>query len=80
MELCLIGIVLDWVEVSLLFLDHGTHVEVFRTTFLALKCLETDAEVSQSVLWPKCTEPHSLPSGLRGRCAEAYVLEGEETT
>jgi len=45
---------LSWVEVSRLFLDHGTRVEVSRTTFLASKCLETGAEVSQSVLMPKC--------------------------
>ena len=37
------------VEVSRLFLDHGTRVEVSRTTFLVSKCLETGAEVSQSV-------------------------------
>jgi len=52
-ELRLIGIVL-WVEVSRLFLDHGTRVEVSRTTFLVSKCLEIGAEVSQSVLMPKC--------------------------
>jgi len=52
-ELCLIGIVLDWVEVSLLFLDHGTRVKMSRTTFLVSKCLEIGAEVSQSVLLPK---------------------------
>jgi len=51
-ELCLIGIVL--VEVSRLFLDHGTRVEVSRITFLASKCLEIGAEVSQSALMPKC--------------------------
>ena len=45
---------LSWVEVSRLFLDHGTRVEVSRTTFLVSKCLETGAEVSQSVLRPKC--------------------------
>ena len=45
---------LSWVEVSRLFLDHGTRVEVSRTTFLVSKCLETGAEVSQSVLMPKC--------------------------
>jgi len=45
---------LSWIEVSRLFLDHGTRVEVSRTTFLVLKCLETGAEVSQSVLMPKC--------------------------
>ena len=50
---------LSWVKVSWLFLDHGTRVEVSRTTFLVSKCLETGAEVSQSVwcrsvLWPKC--------------------------
>jgi len=45
---------LSWVEVSRLFLDHGTRVEVSRTTFLASKCLEIGAEVSQSVLMPKC--------------------------
>ena len=49
MELCLIGI-----EVSRLFLDHGTRIEVSRTTFLVSKCLETGTEVSQSVLMPKC--------------------------
>ena len=38
---------------SRLFLDHGTRVEVSRTTFLVSKCLETGAEVSQSVLMPK---------------------------
>ena len=40
---------LSWVEMSRLFLDHGTRVEVSRTTFLVSKCLETGAEVSQSV-------------------------------
>jgi len=45
---------LSWVEVSRLFLDHGTRVEVSRTTFLVSKCLETGAEVPQSVLMPKC--------------------------
>jgi len=45
---------LSWVEVSRLFLDHGSRVEVSRTTFLVSKCLETGAEVSQSVLMPKC--------------------------
>ena len=39
---------------SWLFLDHGTRVEVSRTTFLVSKCLETGAEVSKSVLMPKC--------------------------
>ena len=48
-------------EVSQIFLDHGTRVEVSRITFLGSKCLEIGAEVSQSVLmpksvlcWPKC--------------------------
>jgi len=45
---------LSWVEVSRLFLDHGTRVEVSRATFLVSKCLEIGAEVSQSVLMPKC--------------------------
>jgi len=45
---------LSWVEVSRLFLDHGARVEVSRTTFLVSKCLEIGAEVSQSVLMPKC--------------------------
>jgi len=45
---------LSWVEVSRLFLDHGPRVEVSRTTFLVSKCLEIGAEVSQSVLMPKC--------------------------
>jgi len=45
---------LFWIEVSRLFLDHGTRVEVSRTTFLVSKCLEIGAEVSQSVLTPKC--------------------------
>jgi len=45
---------LSWVEVSRLFLDHGTRVEVSRTTFLVSKCFETGAEVFQSVLMPKC--------------------------
>ena len=45
---------LSWVEVSRLFLDHGTRVEVSRTVFLLWKCLETGAEVSQSRLMPKC--------------------------
>jgi len=40
----------SWVEVSRLFLD----VEVSGTTFLVSKCLELGAEVSQSVLMPKC--------------------------
>jgi len=44
---------LSWVEVSQLFLDHDTRVEVSRTTFLVSKCLEIGAEVS-SVLMPKC--------------------------
>ena len=43
-----------WVEVSRLFLDHGTRVEVSRTTFSVSMCLEIGAEVSQSVLMPKC--------------------------
>jgi len=41
---------LSWVEVSRLFLDHGTRLEVIEvcpTTFLVSKCLETGAEVSQ---------------------------------
>ena len=38
----------------MLFLDHSTRVEVSRTTFLVLKSLEIGAEVSQSVLMPKC--------------------------
>jgi len=41
-------------KVSRLFLDHGTCVEVSRTTFLVSKCLEISAEVSHSVLMPKC--------------------------
>jgi len=45
---------LIWVEVSRLFLDHGTRVEVSRTTFLVSKCLEIGAEVAPSVLLPKC--------------------------
>ena len=45
---------LSCVEVSRLFLDHGTRVEVSRTTFLVSKCLEIGAEVFQSVLMPKC--------------------------
>ena len=45
---------LSWVEVSRLFLDHGTRVEVSRTMFLVSKCLGIGAEVSQSVLMPKC--------------------------
>ena len=45
---------LSWVEVSRFFLDHGTRVEMYRTTFLVSKCLEIGAEVSQSVLMPKC--------------------------
>ena len=39
---------LSWVKVSRLFLDHGTCVEVSRTTFLVSKCLEI------GVLMPKC--------------------------
>ena len=46
--------VLSWVEVSRLFLDHSTRVEVSGTTFLVSKCLDIGAEVSQSVLMPKC--------------------------
>ena len=45
---------LSSVEVSRLFLYHGIRVEVSHTTFLVSKCLETGAEVSQSVLMPKC--------------------------
>jgi len=45
---------LSGVEVSRLFLNHGTRVEVSRTTFLVSKCFEIGAEVSQSVLMPKC--------------------------
>ena len=45
---------LSWVEVSRLFLDHGTRVKVSRTTFLVSKRLEIGAEVSQSVLMPMC--------------------------
>ena len=45
---------LSWVEVSRIFLDHSTRVEVSGTTFLVSKCLEIGAEVSQSVLMPKC--------------------------
>jgi len=48
---------LSWVEVSRLFLDHGTHIEVSHTTLVS-KCLETGAEVSQSVLMPKCSVTH----------------------
>jgi len=44
---------LSWVEVFRLFLDHGT--------FLVSKCLETGAEVSQSVLMPKCPATESSP-------------------
>ena len=40
---------LSWMEVSRLFLDHGTRVEVSRTTFLASKCLKIGAELSRSV-------------------------------
>ena len=43
----------SWVEVSRLFLDYGTRVEVARITFLVSKCLETGAEVSQSVSMSK---------------------------
>ena len=45
---------LSWDEVSWLILDHGTRVEVSRTTFLVSKYLEFGAEVTQSVLMPKC--------------------------
>ena len=43
---------LSWVEVSRLFLDHGTRVEVSSTTFLVSKCLETGAEVHA----PECLD------------------------
>jgi len=49
-----VSLELSWVEVSRLFLDHGTRVEVSRTAFLVSKCLEIGAEVSHSVLMPKC--------------------------
>ena len=54
---CVSSELLSWVEVSRLFLDYGTRVEVSRwpTTFLVSKRrLETGAEVIQSVLMPKC--------------------------
>ena len=38
---------LSWIEVSRLFLDHGTRFEVSHTTFLVSKCLEIGAEVSR---------------------------------
>ena len=52
---------LSWVEVSRLFLDHGTRVEVSRTAFWCRKRLDIGAEVSQSVLMPKCPVTISLP-------------------
>jgi len=68
---------LSWVEVSRLFFDHGTRVEVSRTTFLVSKCLEIGAEVSQSVLMPKCLVAEV--SGNHGGCTVALYqcLRGE---
>jgi len=43
---------LTWVEVSRLFLDHGTRVEVYHV--FSVEVLEIGAEVSQSVVMPKC--------------------------
>jgi len=48
------------VEVSRLL---SNRVEVSRTTFLVSKRLEIGAEVSQSVLWPKC--PVTVITGLQ---------------
>jgi len=62
---------LSWVEVCRLFLDHGTRVEVSRTTFLVSKCLETGAEVSQSVLMPKCLVA-KVSGNLSKNCAKLF--------
>jgi len=52
---------LSWFEVSRLFLDHGTRVEVSRTTFFwcrsVLRSVPKCPRASwcrRSVLWPKC--------------------------
>jgi len=65
---------LSWVEVSRLFLDHSTRVEVSRTTFLSSKCLKTGAEVSQSVLMPKC--PVTVCSCSGGAYKSARTAHG----
>ena len=57
---------LSWVEVSRLFLDHGTRVEMSRTTFLVSNCLEIGAEVSQSVLMPKCPVTLNIDVDISG--------------
>ena len=68
-----------WVEVSRLFLDHGTRVEVSRTTFLVSKCLEIGAEVSQSVLMPKCLvaevsgRPYVTCADYENECVALYL-------
>ena len=70
---------LSWVEVSRLFLDHGTRVEVSRTTFLVSKCLEIGAEVSQSVLMPKCLvaevsgRPYVTCADYENECVALYL-------
>jgi len=50
---------LPWVEVSRLFLDHGTRVEVSRTTFFCRNVLRPVPKCRRvswcrSVLWSKC--------------------------
>jgi len=67
---------LSSVEVSRLFFDHGTRVEVSRTTFLVSKCLEIGAEVSRSVLMPK---PKCLVAEMSGNrsCTGAWLLLSE---
>jgi len=61
--------------VSRLFLDHSTRVEVSRTTFLVSKGLETGAEVSRSVLMPKClvAEVSDNRQNLQVDCLADYV-------
>jgi len=59
--------------VSRLFLDHGTRVEVSRNTFLVSKCLEISAEVSQSVLIPKCLVAEMSGNRCDSNAAECFV-------
>jgi len=61
-----------------LFLDHGTRVEVSRTTFVVSKCLEIGAEVSQSVLMPKFLVAE-VSGNRRNRRKSDYVIEPADT-
>ena len=70
---------LSWVEVSRLFLDHGTRVKVSRTTFLVSKCLEIGAEVAQSVLMPKCLVAEVSGNHTYGLCGNVMRCATEWT-